>query len=229
MAGFQSGAKIKGVADIVICVDCTGSMEPCIEEVKGQLGKFIDELKAPSAATQKAVDWRLRVIGYRDAFSDAAEAFVGLDNPMVGTEAEARDQVMKLTHSGGGDEPESALDALWYAAAKTPWRTGCTKVIVFFSDATALERMHPSTIAAGAVGGDASTVMQEVSNRGIYVYAWAPECAAWSALKNGAKVFLIPQASGGDGLKALNFADVLKTLAKTVSEIAVAPSVTVRA
>ena len=66
MAGNQikqkSGpVKMKGVADIVLCFDCTGSMTDIINSVKNNVDKLIDGLK-----TYTDLDWRARAMGYRD-------------------------------------------------------------------------------------------------------------------------------------------------------------------
>lgn len=222
MPGLQAD-KIKGVADIVIAVDCTGSMANCIGELKEQLRSFINELQKPSASTQRSVDWRLKVFGFRDLNADT-EPWINLDGPMVARVEEAQAQVDLLVHTGGGDLPESHLDALWYAATKTSWRPSCTKVVILFSDAPALDALHPSTVAAGAVGGDVSTVAQALAERNLYLYAWAAPCPAMETISRTMKVVYTPMLNDS-GLKTLDFTKLLMTLAKTVSAIASEPVV----
>jgi hypothetical protein len=211
-------ANIKGVADIVLCVDCTSSMEPCITEVKNQIDVFIDTLENPPDQ-QRPVDWRLKIIGFRDLECDS-EPWINLDAPMVNNAAAAKEQLIKLNDEGGGNEPESALDALWHAAVKTDWRPSCTKVVVLFSDATCHDTLHSSTVTAGAVGDDVSTVCQALADNGIHLFAWSATCPAWESLKKLPYVEFNPQTSGADGLKSLDFAKLLQILSKTVSQIA---------
>jgi hypothetical protein len=213
---LQSG-KIKGVADIVFCVDCTDSMGPWISELKAQLDTFIGGLEKPASSNERPVDWRLKVMGFRDLNADA-HPWVNLEADMANTAAEAKTQVAALAPEGGGDDPESALDAIWYAATQTPWRDNCTKVVVLFSDETSLEMMHPSTVAKGAVGNDVSAVKQALAERGIYLYAWAKTCSVWEQLKTTPKT-VFSAVSGTDWLKSVDFKDLLKTLAKTVSNV----------
>jgi len=213
---LQSG-KIKGVADVVFCVDCTQSMDPCISELKTQIETFAGGLSKPASSNERPVDWRLKILGFRDLNADA-NPWVNLDATMVNSVADAQKQVAALAAEGGGDDPESALDAVWYAATQTPWRDNCTKVVVLFSDQTSLEMMHPSTVAKGAVGNDVSAVKQALAERGIYLYAWAMACPVWEQLKSTPKTVFTP-VSGADGLKSVDFKSLLTTLAKTVSNV----------
>jgi len=212
-----ASGRIKGVADIVFCVDCTLSMDPCISEFKAQVETFIGGLEKPASSNERPVDWRLKVLGFRDLNEDSSP-WVNLEALMVNAASEAKKQVAALSPEGGGDDPESALDAIWYAATQTPWRDNCTKVVVMFSDQTSLEMMHPSTVAKGAVANDVSAVKQALAERGIYLYAWAMTCPVWEQLKSTPKT-VFTAVSGADGLKSVDFKDLLKTLAKTVSNV----------
>jgi hypothetical protein len=214
-------AKIKGVADVVMCVDCTGSMDPCITELKTQLETFVTGLEKPATSNLKPVDWRMRIIGFRDLTCDA-KPWINLEAPMVKTVTEAKCQVAALSTDSantGGDEAESALDAIWNAATQTPWRDNCTKIVVLFSDDIALETLHKDTVAKGAVGNDVSAVKQALAERGIRLYAWAKTCPVWEQLKATPKT-VFSSVSGADGLKSIDFKDLLTSLAKTVSQVA---------
>ena len=208
----------KGVADVVFCVDCTGSMQPCIDQLRDDLRTFIAGLEKPSA-NLPPLDWRIKVMGFRDLDVDAT-AWVNKDEPLVDTVADAQAQVAALQADGGGDEPESQLDAIWLAATKTEWRHGCTKIVVVFSDATAKDKLHSST-AAEAGADDASAVAQAIATTraGVYVHAWAVPCPVWDTLKKLPLVALNPLPTDDErykGLAALDFAELLRTLAMTV-------------
>ena len=208
--------NIKGVADIVFCVDSTGSMQPCIDGLKSQLHQFIKGLEAPPEQGLLPVDWRMRVLGFRDLHHDD-EPWVNSDSPMVGTGGEARAQIDSLDAMGGGDEPESALDALWLAAHETPWRDKAHKILVFFSDATSHERLHPDTVASGAPHDDVDGVAQEITTRNCKLHAWAPTCGVWDSLSKLPGVVFTPCGSGGDGLASLDFTQLIENLRRTVS------------
>ena len=108
-------AKVKGVADVVFLFDCTGSMAPYIENVKDNVASLI---KGFNGTPNVKLDWRVRAMGYKDFFVDKdclINDFDFTDN----ADSFANNQLARLDADGGGDEKESALDAIWYALKKT--------------------------------------------------------------------------------------------------------------
>lgn len=213
------GQKLKGVADIVVCIDSTGSMAPVIDNLKREIHRFVTDLENPPEQGLQPVDWRLKVIGFRDLLVDS-EPWVNRHAPLATTESEARTQVDALEAEGGGDEPESALDAIWVAAAETKWRPSCTRVVVLFTDASTHLTLHPDTVAAGAVGNDASTVAQALVEKGCSLHAWAPHGPAWDTLSSVPRVKFNSLDHAGDGLSSVDFTQLMLDLRKTVSQTA---------
>lgn len=61
--------------DIVMCIDCTGSMSDLLDTVKANALKFYPDLKARCDAKGKEIsDLRIRVIGFRDLGYDKNKA-----------------------------------------------------------------------------------------------------------------------------------------------------------
>ena len=104
--------KVKGVADIVFLLDATGSMAPCIGAVKDNIAGFVRQL-TDGTANAFIKDWRTKIVGYRDWTCDR-EPYV--DNPFVNSVAALEAQLAALKDTGGGDEPESLLEALYRLA-----------------------------------------------------------------------------------------------------------------
>ena len=128
--------------DIVMCIDATGSMSPFLDEVKSNAlsiyQKFVDGMEEEGKDVEQL---RIKVIAFRDYGVD--------DEPMVESEffvlpdqnEEFKNCVQNITASGGGDEPENALEAI-ALALKSDWTTEGARrrhVIVVFTDASALE------------------------------------------------------------------------------------------
>ena len=107
--------KVKGIADIVFLVDATGSMDTCITKLKENIAVFVDSLTGQDPnARQVLKEFRVKAVGYRDFTDKDSPPFV--DNPFVDSAAALKDQLAALNAEGGGDEPESLLDALYRVA-----------------------------------------------------------------------------------------------------------------
>lgn len=177
--------KVKGVVDLVILLDVTGSMQPCIDAVKASIGSFITTLSAKDPNNENPVkDWRIKVCGYRDQQANPADWFV--DNPFVRDVPSVQAQLSSPTMQagGGGDEPESLLDALYKLAkmeqsgvqdAEAPdkWRARGTaaRIVVFFTDAT----YKTSMTLPEAAGGGVSDVISALMAAKIVPVGFVPE------------------------------------------------------
>ena len=105
---------IRKSADIIFLLDATGSMQPAIDSVKHAIERFVAALEAPRGDKKLAVyDWRAAVFAFRDFECDtdnSAPWFVS--NPFTRDVSEVKRQLDAIEATGGGDEPESLLDAL---------------------------------------------------------------------------------------------------------------------
>jgi len=69
----ESLAKKKGIADIIFLLDISGSMGPCIEALKSNIGTLVDYMVNPGPNAEAVVkDWRIKICGYRDAKADGS-------------------------------------------------------------------------------------------------------------------------------------------------------------
>ena len=179
--------KIRGVVDIVVLLDVTGSMQECIDAVKGSVATFIGSLSSTDANNEAPIkDWRMKIVGYRDHQVSESNWFV--DNPFVRdvTAVQAQLSAANMQASGGGDEPESLLDSLYKIAnmgeagvqdgdepGKWRARGSSARAVIFFTDATF---KTPMTIpeAPGAGVGDVITAL---TGNKIIVCGFCPE---WS-------------------------------------------------
>lgn len=138
--------------DISICLDGTGSMSPIIDEVKDNALAFCDKFHKAMEANGKNVDQlRVKVIPFRDYTYDGAKAmddsgFFSLPEQ----NKEFRAYVSGITAEGGGDAPESALEAM-ALAMRSQWTKSGSKrrhVILMFTDASAVPLQDPKRTAS---------------------------------------------------------------------------------
>lgn len=120
-------------ADIVFVLDLTGSMQFAIDGIKLGIQTFATELE------KGRIDARIGLIGFRDLEVDKEPLnplFVMTidDKPFTKDYEAFKAEVGKLRANGGGDVPESSLQAL-ALAAKQPFRSNASSVLLLITDA----------------------------------------------------------------------------------------------
>jgi hypothetical protein len=108
----------------VFCIDVTGSMTPILDAVKTNALRFYEDVQTNLTAKGKIVDeLRVRVVAFRDLFADGEAALS--ESPfflLPGEQAAFSDFVGGLVPEGGGDAPESGLEAV-SLAINSDWTT----------------------------------------------------------------------------------------------------------
>ena len=234
-------AKTKGVADIVFVVDVSGSMTPCIDALRRNIEAFVDSLSRGDANNAVPVkDWRAKVVGYRDFEAAESEGLPWIvDNPFEREAGALKAQLATLQAAGGGDEPESLLDALFKVASmeaipkgsqtvepgKWCYRSDAARVVVVFTDASFKETMSIPEARGGSLQDVANVVM---ANR-IILSLFAPNFEGYDRLSQIDKSeWEVVEYEGMNPQEALqkftsdpvNFRNTLKQLAASVSRSA---------
>jgi hypothetical protein len=237
----QTRAKTKGVADIVFLIDVSGSMAPIIDALRKNIEVFVDSLSSSDANNAAPIrDWRGKVVGYRDIVAAESEGLEWYeDHPFVRDTTALKAQLAGLTAQGGGDEPESLLDALYKVAtmeaspkgaqseeaSKWRYRSDAARVAVVFTDASFKETMSIPEAKGGALQDVANVVM---ANR-IILSLFAPNFEGYDRLsqidKSEWEVVEYEGLSPQEALQKFtadpaNFRTTLKQLAASVSRSA---------
>jgi hypothetical protein len=237
----QARAKTKGVADIVFMVDVSGSMAPIIDALRRNIESFIDSLSQGDANNAAPVkDWRGKIVGYRDFDAAVSENLPWIvESPFVRDAAALKAQLAALEAVGGGDEPESLLDALYVVATmeaqpkgsqtedsgKWRYRSDAARVVVVFTDASFKETMGIPQAKGGSFQDVANIIM---ANR-IILSLFAPNFEGYDRLsqidKSEWEVVEYDGLSPQEGLQrftadSANFRTTLKQLAASVSRSA---------
>jgi hypothetical protein len=240
-AAPQARAKTKGVADVVFLIDVSGSMAPIIDALRKNIEAFVDSLSSGGANNAAPVrDWRGRVVGYRDIEAAASEGLEWIeDHPFVRDTSALKAQLASLTAQGGGDEPESLLDALYKVATteaipkgsqsedpnKWRYRSDAARVVVVFTDASFKETLSIPEAKGGSLQDVANVVM---ANR-IILSLFAPNFEGYDRLsqidKSEWEVVEYEGLSPQEALQKftadpVNFRTTLKQLAASVSRSA---------
>jgi molecular chaperone DnaK len=187
------------MVDIGFVLDCTGSMAGCISGVKQEIGNFCNEL------SRSALDYRLSLVEYRDL--KCGEPTQTYDwTPDV---ERFRGWVAGLRADGGGDEPESGLDALVSAVELAP-RSGAAHILVLITDATS----H----VPDQRGRDAAAVAGLIASRSARVFAIAPRFAAYERIvsETGGKLYDFNASFTPGRVNVELFREVLRDLGHAV-------------
>jgi Mg-chelatase subunit ChlD len=128
MAQFAA-QQLKAKADILFVLDTTSSMQ-------GEIDAIRDAIISVVAAIEKdGVQSRVGLLEFRDRLIGEEHRVLTFNGQVFINDAEAfKAQVSTLKAKGGGDVPESSLDALYYAAQQ-PFAEDAQKVVVLITDA----------------------------------------------------------------------------------------------
>ena len=187
-------ATMRGTADIVVLIDATGSMRPCIDAVRESIVDFIDGLQfAGAGGTPLVRDWRVRIVGYRDRI-DCVQDWIE-ESPFTRSVDVLRTQLAELKAKGGGDEPESLLDEMFHLCCLPPadpsspegdycWRprSAAHRFVVVFTDAT----YHPAFAPLDGGGLGPSLGLDDLADRihesGIWLQMFTPRFPCYESM-----------------------------------------------
>lgn len=226
----QDGKKtVRGVADIVLLIDVTNSMQPALDGLKANLNNFADFLDGKLTKDQTKIQWRARVIGYRDVEMDGANWWVA--NDFVDKVDLLKNQISSLKADGGGDIPENTLDALLKAVKETQWGDKRHKFIILFTDAPTKEKIDKKNLEEGEKD-DVEYLIQILIQKRVILVLVAPDDNAgiYKKLSAVPQSKFYPLGNENDaavysGLQNQNFDKLLEIIAATVSASSVVPVV----
>jgi hypothetical protein len=226
---IPTSQAVSYAVQLVLCIDQTGSMGPIIEQVKTRALSFSDDLRAALDAKGKRIDeLRVRVIGFRDFRYDAAPIMASDFFDLPEQNEQFRAFVTGLAPLGGGDEPESGLEALALAIT-SPWATGASRnrqLIAVWTDASA----HPLEEGAAVDRADypqglprdldALTDLWEagdhVRNSAKRLIIFAPDAAGWSEVATSWSNTIHLVSEAGMGMAEQDYATILNSIANSV-------------
>lgn len=216
--------------DIVMCIDCTGSMSGLLDTVKSNALKFYPDLKARCDAKGKEIsDLRIRVIGYRDFTYDGNDAISDSGFLSIPDEEDTfKSTVNSFVASGGGPEPESGLEAL-AMAIDSDWTTSGDKrrhVIVVWTDASTHQigdgnsnPVYPKNMPKNF---DELTDWWEdeqggkMSKSAKRLVIFAPDASSWTEIGLNWNNTIHHPAKAGQGLEEVDYETILSTIVNSI-------------
>jgi len=215
--------------DIVFCVDVTGSMTPILDQVKANALRFYSDVQSNLTAKGKTIDeLRVRVVAFRDIVADGEAAL--LESPFFELPADEvgfSGFVNGLVAEGGGDAPESGLEAVALAMT-SPWTTRGDRrrqVIVVWTDqpahpldASALspaftERVPADFSALTDLWEDPQGPLGSSSKRLIL---FAPDAPGWSDISGVWENVVHHPSKAGGGLSDIDYGTIIDSIGNSV-------------
>jgi hypothetical protein len=218
--------------DIVFCVDCTGSMGPYLDAVKATAKGFHGMLAARMGVKNKAIrQLRTALVAYRDLIHDGPDAIKATRFFLLPDESAAFDQAVSgLRAEGGGDDPESGLEALAVAIASNWDRSPNLKrrhVIVLCTDAPA----HPLGRApmAPIAGRPAPRSLEELQARwgdaaddgdmdfnAKRLLVFAPDADPWAEVHERFENCIWVPSQAGEGMRETDMDYVVEQVVSSI-------------
>lgn len=215
--------------DIVFCVDVTGSMTPILDQVKANALRFYGDVQSNLTAKGKNIDeLRVRVVAFRDVLADGEAALQ--ESPFFELPGEERGFsgfVNGLVAEGGGDAPESGLEAVALAMT-SPWTTRGDRrrqVIVVWTDQPA----HPLNASAlppayaGRVPADFSALTDlwedpqgPLGSSSKRLILFAPDGPGWSDISGVWENVVHHPSQAGSGLSDVDYGTIIDSIGNSV-------------
>jgi von Willebrand factor type A domain len=215
--------------DIVFAVDVTGSMSPILDQVKANALRFYDDVQRNLTEKGKNVDHlRVRVIAFRDLAADGPAALQ--ESPFFALPAEQEAFaafVNGLVPEGGGDAPESGLEAV-AAAIHSDWTNAGDRrrqVIVVWTDQPAqpLGTGTPPAEYAERIPKDLSELTDLWENEQGAMGAsskrlilFAPDGPGWSDISNVWENVVHHPSKAGEGLSDVDYGTIIDSIGNSV-------------
>ena len=215
--------------DIVFCIDVTGSMTPILDQVKANALRFYSDVQSNLTAKGKTIDeLRVRVVAFRDIVADGDAAlqespFFELPTEQAGFSS----FVNGLVAEGGGDAPESGLEAVALAMT-SPWTTRGDRrrqVIVVWTDQPAhpLDASLLPPALAGRVPADFSALTDSwedpqgaLGSSSKRLILFAPDGPGWSDISGVWENVVHHPSRAGGGLSDVDYGTIIDSIGNSV-------------
>jgi hypothetical protein len=228
-ASLAAPRGLSYAVDIVFAIDVTGSMTPILDAVKANALGFYDDVQTNLTEKGKNVaQLRVRIIAFRDFVADGAAALE--ESPFYTLPAERAgfsEFVDGLIAQGGGDAPESGLEAVALAIS-SPWTsTGDRRrqVVVVWTDAPA-HPLDPANVPgdlASRVPADFSALTDAwedeqglMGSSSKRLILFAPDGPGWSDISAVWENVVHNPSQAGNGLSEVDYGTIIDSIGNSV-------------
>ncbi len=223
--GAKSGFST--VVDIIFVIDATGSMQNLIDEVKRRaLSMHEDIINGLKGKQRRVTKMRVKALVFRDIYADS----VPFEESEFYTLPEEKDEfrrfVENIRATGGGDEPETSIEALCLAMQsrfqESEQGQKARHIIVMLTDASAHKLDHPMRAVSHnypqGIPNDLPGVQElweGMDPRAKRMVVFAPNVWPWTEIGLWNSVDYKPSAAG-IGIDSETFESVIQSISGSV-------------
>jgi hypothetical protein len=149
--------KIGDATEVGICFDTTGSMQPCIAQVRSEVEKVCEQM------FEDIEGLKVGLIAHGD-YCDGDNVITVL--PLTDDQEQIFKFIREAPDTGGGDAPECYELAL-HVAQTLGWGDAPGKILIMFGDA----EPHPPTYAENTQNLDWEVEAQKLADMDVQVFA----------------------------------------------------------
>ncbi len=225
--------------DIVFCIDVTEGMDPLVHSFQSRLPLLVAQLEARLSEKHKVADQiRIRIVAFGDCNVDTNPLNASPFYTVLPAEqtADLNSFVSALSANGGGDEPESGLEALAVAMASDWTQEGDRQrhIIVMFTDASAhrledrvgdipptfasqipssIDKMTDGWEGGGQSASGVATTLKQPARR---LVLFAPDMYPWPTIGDSWAQTLFLPSKAGEGLAEVDLGVLIECVSNSV-------------
>lgn len=206
-------------ADVIMCIDATGSMAGIINTVKSNALNFYSDIKKESRKHGKDITaMRIKVIAFRD-YNGAITKPVFEESDfytLPDQESNFSSFVSKLQPLDGGDLPELGVDAIARAMI-SDWTSdkGVKKVIILWTDAET--KPVSDSVHHGFKGiDDIASTWNNDFNPSSKIFLFTPNVPTWQSVESALHNSIRHNVTAGGGLSEIDYEEILKTISEDI-------------
>ncbi len=197
MSIVQQMTKVRGIADIVFCIDFSGSMENCIRGVKNHINTFVRSLEQYNSNV--AIDWRIGFLGYSD-----------LEFIHFSLAKGTSDFISQLDNATVDGANEFTCGAIDYCISGFDWRPVSNKFLLVFTD---------ESLLTGAFTAESEglfpQLLTKIAESRIHLVFFGPECGYYNQFATISRAITYKI---DNNFAAIDFSLLMQNLGKTVSQ-----------
>ena len=215
--------------DIVMVIDITGSMHHMIDMVKDNALTFHQDLLDKMNTVQKDIgEMRIRVIGFRDYYADPEGTVMQMSDffTLPADNGAFESFVKGLYADGGGDEPESGLEALTFAI-KSTWDRKAVKsrhIIAFYADSSAHPFCPPGQSHPPHYPTDMPKDLKELTDlwsqnmdsSAKRLLLFSPDVEPWSTISDDWDNTIHFPSKAGEGLAETDYNAIIESIVNSI-------------